>query len=227
MRNLKKIGATIFALCCFTVVLAQNNPKFEKEVFVGLSMNNFTGDIENTKIKMGFHAGFTARYYFIENIFLESSLGVATKGYKSDITNSSGKYWDDEGENYDIEGSAKYTSYNIDLPILVGYKFNLNDELNIKFKAGPYLTYALSGKLKEEGSITIYPDIHSSETEHYSDELKIGDIDGFKNFGYGLHAGISADYKQFILSASYQHAFSEIVDGAKEQNILVSLGYRF
>lgn len=52
---------------------------------------------------------------------------------------------------------------------------------------------------------------------------------GFKNFGYGIQAGISADYKMFILSASYQRAFSKIFDKTKayEQNILISLGYRF
>ena len=54
-------------------------------------------------------------------------------------------------------------------------------------------------------------------------------MDGFKNFGYGIHAGVSADYKQFVLSASYQHGFSKVFDKAKayEQNILISLGYRF
>ncbi len=77
--------------------------------------------------------------------------------------------------------------------------------------------------------MTNYPDIHSSETEHIKSATKIGDIKGFKNFGYGIHAGISADYKQFIISASYQRAFSKVFDNDKsyEQNILISLGYRF
>lgn len=231
MKNLKKIGICILSLCYFSVVLAQDDDKkLEKEVFVGLSMNNFTGDaIDNSDMKLGFNAGFTARYCFVKNFFLEGSLGITTKGYKLEDQSSSGPFWDDEGGNYDASISKKYTSYNIDLPILVGYKLTINNNLNIKVKVGPYLTYALSGKQKDKGFITTYPDIHSSETEHINNEIKISDMYGFKNFGYGIHAGISADYKRYILSASYQRAFSKVFDNAKayEQNILISLGYRF
>lgn len=207
-----------------------DDTKFEKEVFVGVSMNNFTGDdIDNFDMKIGFNAGFTARYYFVKDFFIEGSLGIFTKGYKSKSDSSSGAYWDDEGPNYDGSISTKYTSYNFDLPILIGYRLAVNDDFHIKLKVGPYLTYALSGKLKEEGYWTEYEDIHSSSTEYINKETKIGDINGFKNFGYGIHADISVDYKQFILSASYQHAFSKVFNDAKayEQNILISLGYRF
>lgn len=231
MKILKKISICALALCFSTAISAQNNDtKIEKEVFAGLSMNNFAGDdIDGADMKMGFHAGFTARYFFVKDFFLEGALGIATKGYKSSKVMSSGQYWDDEGANYDGSISVKYTSYNVDLPILVGYKFSLNDDLNFKIKVGPYLTYAISGKETEEGYMITYPDIHSSEKEYINEETKIGDMDGFNNFGYGIHAGISADYKQFILSASYQRAFSKVFDDAKayEQNILISLGYRF
>lgn len=154
-------------------------------------------------------------------------LGISTKGYKSDSESSSGFYWDDEGPNYDGSISTKYTSYNLDLPILVGYKLDVNDDFNIKLKVGPYLTYALSGKLKVEGYWTEYEDIHSSATEHINKETKIRDMNGFKNFGYGIYAGISTEHKQFILSVSYQRAFSKIFDEAKsyEQNFLISIGY--
>lgn len=222
-----KIFISILVLFVSTKVSAQ---KFEKEVLVGLSMNNFIGDdMESVDMKMGFHAGFTARYNFIKNCFLEGSLGIATKGYKSGRFMSSGQYWLDEDANYDSDMSSKYTSYNVELPILVGYKFVLNDDLNFKVKVGPYLTYAISGKAKTEGYITTYPDIHSSETEYIDNETKISDMDGFNRFGCGIHAGISADYKRFILSASYQRAFTKVFgdNDAYEQNILISVGYRF
>lgn len=207
-----------------------DHTKFEKELYVGVSMNNFTGDdIKNSDMKVGFNAGVTARYYVVNDLFLEGSFGISTKGYKSYSESSSGTYWDDEGPNYDSSISTKYTSYNIDLPILVGYKLAMNDDFNIKLKVGPYLTYALSGMLKEEGYWTEYEDIHSSATDYIDKETKIGDMKGFKNFGYGIHAGISADYKQFILSVSYQRAFSKVFNDEKayEQNTIISLGYRF
>lgn len=207
-----------------------DNTKFEKELYIGVSMNNFEGDdVKNSDMKIGFNAGITARYYLVNKLFLEGSLGLCTKGYKSVNESSSGSYWDDEGPNYDGSISQKYTSYNLELPILIGYKLAVDDDFNIKLRVGPYLTYALFGKLKEEGYFTEYEDIHSSATENINKETKISDMDGFNNFGYGIHAGISTDYKQFILSASYQRAFSKVFnkDKAYEQNILISLGYRF
>lgn len=228
---MKKIKVCALALCISSALFAQtNDTKIEKEVFAGLSMNGFTGsDADNLDMKTGFHAGVTARYYLYESVFLEGSLGLATKGYKSGSFETSGQYWLDDDANYDRSISRKYTSYNIDLPILAGYKLSVNDDLNIKIKVGPYLTYAVSGKEKVSGKDVYYPDIHSSETLYINEETKIGDMDGFKNFGYGIHAGVSADYKQFVLSASYQHGFSKVFDKAKayEQNILISLGYRF
>ena len=193
-------------------------------------MNNFTGDdIENTDMKLGFHAGITARYFFVKDVFLEGSLGIATKGYKITNQYSSGSSWNDDGYNYDSEVTTKYSSYNLEIPILIGYKYAINKDINIKAKIGPYFTYALAGKQTEKGYEIYYPDIHSSEKGYIDEETKIGDMSGFKNFGYGLHAGLSVEYNRYTLSASYQRGFSKVFDKAKtyEQNFLVSVGYKF
>lgn len=208
----------------------EKDSRYEYEIFAGLSVNGFTGtDAENYDTKCGFNVGVSGRYYILDNFFAEASLAIATKGYQYDSLASSGSNWDDEGANYDGELTTKYTSYNIDVPVLLGYRVSVNDDLSLKIKAGPYFTYALSGKETEKGFQTIYPDIHSSETEHIDEETKIGDMDGFKNFGYGVHAGLSIDYKNYILSAYYQRGLSKVFDENKayEQNILVSVGYRF
>lgn len=206
------------------------NRNFEVEVFVGLSLNNFVGkDSKNLDMSTGFHAGILGRYYFVKNTFLECSLGIATKGYKSEISTSSGDYWVDEGANYDGESSTKYRTYNLEIPVLIGYNITINDYTNIKIKVGPYMTYAISGKLKTKGYNTVYPDIHSSETEYIEDETDISDIKGLNKFGYGLQTGISANFSNYVISAYYQRSFMKRVDDVKqyEQNILVSLGYKF
>ena len=212
--------------------LLKNNSlkKYEFKVFAGFSINNFTGkDAKNTDMICGFHAGVSFGYNFYENIFVECSIGIATKGYKLDTTMSSGDYWDDEGANYDSSTSTKYLSYNVDLPVLIGYNFFINDVSNLKIKVGPYMTYVISGKKTVENYTTIYPDIHSSETESIKSETKVGNMKGFKRMGYGVYAGISADYKSLVLSASYQRGLSKVFDKSKEyeQNILLSIGYRF
>lgn len=228
--KLTKIFISMMTLCISTITYAQSNDtEIEHEVFAGLSMNNFTGDdAEGNSMKMGFHVGFTFRTYLVGNGFVEGSFGIATKGYKSESFSTSGSSWNYEGTNYDAYNSEKYTSYNLELPILVGYRFVLGNEFNLKVKVGPYLTYAFAGKSKSEGYIITYPDIRSSEKEYINSETMISDMEGFKHFGCGIHASISADYRRFIISASYQRAFTKVFDDAKayEQNILISLGYR-
>ncbi len=206
------------------------NEIIEFEIFGGLSINGFIGkDAKECNTKMGFNIGATARYYFLDNFFAEASLSVATKGYQYDYYDTSGDEWVEGGYNYDQETTTKYTSYNIDIPILVGYKFYVNEDLNFKIKAGPYFTYALSGKKTEKGYMEYYEDIHSSSTEHINKETKIGDIDGFKNLVFGIQAGVGTDYKRYILQAYYQRGLTKNVGKTKmyEQNILVSIGYRF
>lgn len=208
---------------------SKSDSRYEYEIFAGLSINGFTGKAaKNFDTKSGFNVGLTARCYLINNFFAEASLAVATKGYKHDVYISSGDYWDDEGSNFDTTTKTDYTSYNIDVPVLIGYRLPINDDLSLKIKAGPYFTYALSGKMTIKEWDTSYSDIHSSETEYTETETKIGDIDGFKNFGCGIHTGVSVDYKHYILSAYYQRAFTKL-DKSKtyEQNILLSIGYRF
>lgn len=203
---------------------------WEYSVFAGISMNNFTGkDAKNLDMLCGFHAGVSASYFFHEYIFAEGSIALATKGYKQDETMSSGDVWDDEGANYESSTSKKYMSYNVELPILIGYNFIVNENLSFRIKVGPYMTYVISGKEKTKGYTTIYSDIHSSETEYINKKKKVKDIDGFNHFGYGIHTGISANYKCLVVSASYQRAFSKIIDKQKsyEQNILLSIGYKF
>lgn len=199
-------------------------------IIAGLSINNFTGkDVDNVDIALGFHVGFLARYYFDRNIFVEGSIGLSTKGYKSEEYVSSGDYWLDDEANYDGYTSTKYLSYNIDIPFLIGYKLLLNRNMDLKIKIGPYFTYAISGSESKSGYMTIYPDVHSSETEHFDDKVDISDMYKFKHFGYGLHAGIGIGYKNFDISLSYQHGFSKVFNdsNAYEQNFLITLGYKF
>ena len=202
---------------------------FEKEVFAGVSLNSYVGsDIKDANLKIGFHLGFTGRYFISDALFMEGSFLVSTKGYKANTSGSSGQYWDDEGANYDYEYDITMVTYNFDIPINIGYNIALTDNSSLKVKAGPYLTYAFSGKLKEKGYETYYPDIHSSETEHIDKSTNICDIEGFKNFGVGIGVGLSYDFSNFSISATYQHGLTKVLKKSKvyEQNILITLGYK-
>ena len=131
---------------------SMNVKKFEPEIIAGLSVNGVAGDdVKGNSFSFGFHAGIAGRYYFWKGLFAETSLAFATKGYKVKNSSTSGRYWIDDAPNYDSELEEKLSTYNIEIPINVGYKLSLSDNLALKIKAGPYLTYAVAGKKKRSG----------------------------------------------------------------------------
>ena len=104
---------------------------FETMVIAGLSMSSWTGsDVSNADMKTGFHAGLAGRYTFAPSLFAETGLTFTTKGYKVKSPETT------------------MTTYNIDVPINIGYAISLGDNMNLCLKAGPYFTYALSGEME-------------------------------------------------------------------------------
>ena len=83
---------------------------------------------------------------------------------------------------------------------------------------------------KNEVDITGYnPDIHYRETEYIDESTNIGDIDGYKPFGIGIGIGIGVEYQSLSFTGTYQRGLTKLLKGSNiyEQNILVTLGYRF
>lgn len=199
-------------------------------IYAGASLNSYTGDdFDDGEMKVGFNLGLTCRYFLYKDFFGEISLGFATKGYKKNMTATSGQYWDDYGNNYDSETNKNMTTYNLDIPLSIGYQFPIGNMSDLCIKVGPYLTYALSGKEKTTGYMKIYPDIHSSETEYINEEKKISEIDEYKKFGAGIGFGISYKLKNCSITISYQRGLTKIYEEQDifEQNISLSLGYNF
>lgn len=219
--------AILMSIC--TTALAQDESKdLESGIYAGATLNTYTGDdMSDVDMKVGFNVGITGRYFFYKNLFGELSLGVATKGYKQTSNTSSGQYWDDEGANYDSETKTDMTTYNLDIPLYVGYRFNIGNNSGLSIKVGPYITYTLAGQRKTSGYVITYPDIHSSEKEYINQEKKIGDIDDFKKFGVGIGCGLSYNYKNYGITATYQRGLTKIYKDRDvfEQNISLSISY--
>ena len=54
-------------------------------------------------------------------------------------------------------------------------------------------------------------------------------MDDYKKFGVGVQGGVGFEYNQVTLSASYQRGLTSLNKHADvfEQNIIISLGYKF
>ncbi|WP_163271065.1 outer membrane beta-barrel protein [Dysgonomonas sp. 511] len=103
----------------------------------GFNASMMIGDTKGSKIQPGFHLGMTVDYEFSKNLYLMSGLELTTKGGTE--KNSSG---------------VRLTAWPlyIQMPIHIGTKFEINDNIKLAVHAGPYVAYGISGRYKVKGS---------------------------------------------------------------------------
>lgn len=204
--------------------------KFHVGIYSGLSLADWYGKyIDNTKIATRFHIGLSLSYFFSEDFFTELNIGYATKGYEKDNRTSSGSTWDEDGLNYDQEGTETRKTNNIELSLLMGTGVLFSKGFYIGVKVGPYITNAFSGELNSKGTNTIYPDIHSSETEHYNKTTYLKDWKDYEKFGYGIQGGIGGHFNHISFWATYQMGLSKMIKkkDCHERVIMFTIGYYF
>ena len=135
----------------------------------GFNLTTMTEEGIDTKMKPGFQIGVVGDYALSDNFSIQPGVLFATQGFR----------W-----NLSLMGADLKTSINLNylqIPVNAQYKLDLGG-MNLLLQAGPYLGYAVSGKviakaggLKEEEKINF-----GSNKE----EMKAFD------FGLGLGAGL-------------------------------------
>ena len=105
----------------------------------------------------------------------------------------------------------------LQLPVMGAYRFNMSDRLNMVLKAGPYIAYGLSGKLKEDGESW---DIYAGDE----------DIDSAKRLDIGAIIGVDFEINRFVVGVEYEHGFTNLSPteaGIKNRAVYVTVGYKF
>jgi hypothetical protein len=182
-------------------------------VTAGFNLSNFSGDVENTKLKAGFQVGVVADYALTKSFSITPELLFTQRGSKAEAT---------EGG---LTATYTETLNYLQLPINALYKFNIADDAKFLVFAGPYFGYGLSGTAKYKLS-------GGGESESESEDIKFGsDEDKYNAFDFGLNAGIGYQYNKFFIKAQYNlglgNLFNDSDDSLKNTNIGISVGYLF
>lgn len=174
----------------------------------GFATNNFVGDdYENSEMNPGYNVGVEFNNYIKNGLYWNSGLLFGSRGYK---------YSEGDGN---IEASYKLRAHNLQIPLTIGYKYDLGG-IALDGRIGGFFSADIAGKEKAEGNILGFGG---------SSETKIGDIDGYKRCDGGLLIGIGLWYQNFNLDFAYQRGFAKLydhVDGGAS-NFLIRLGYAF
>ena len=207
MKKLK-LSLLVALLGMVSIVGAQD---FTFNVKGGLNLSNVSGDVEDNKVKLGFHLGVGTDYSFAPNMAIQSGLFFTSKGAKMEYKEEF------EGTTYKDEGTLNANF--LQLPVHFAYKIDAAPETKVVLHAGPYIAYGIGGKtrLKEDGD--------------EFDKMDTFDKDyGLKRFDAGLGVGVGAEFGRILLDLGWDMGFVNLgfneVD-INSQNAYLSVGYRF
>lgn len=173
---------------------------------LNISSASFSEGLENPDSKIGYNLGVGFDKPIGQSgLFWGSGLQLATKGWKT------------ESKDEDYFTKTKFTAHKLEIPLSVGYKYQVNDDIAIDARFGGFVNYDLFGKM-------------TIEDEEEKESINLGDLDdlggGYSRFGAGIQFGIGAWYQHFNFNITYQHGLVE-QGYMKERNWMLSLGYAF
>ena len=187
----------------------------------GMNVAKFSSSVMNSKV--GFHLGARAEMdlpKLSDRFYLSGAVLLSLKGAKIE-----------GGELMDV----KYNPWYLEIPIHLGYKYEINEKFSVFGKFGPYFAFGLFGKAKAK---TLDWDDDSWDTVSKDEKIKIFGDGGLKrfDFGLGIHAGVEFQKKyqlsigyDFGLIKAYKDSSDDIDlgDGMKNRNLMISLAYLF
>lgn len=169
-------------------------------------------------------------------VYWGMELGVAMRGYKTEANWSYGASSKVSG-GYDSHTKAQtqtLNAFNAQLsPINIGYKFLLNDKMAVDVHVGGFASYDFMGKLKTGNEDHVYStskngnNIKDTNTDNSTD---IGDLDGYRDYDFGVIGGVGFWFGHFNIDLSYQRGFVSIIEGDNSffcDKLQLRLGYAF
>jgi len=199
-----------------------SNSEFRLGVTTGLGFSNMKmDDDEDFSAKAGFKIGVIAEYAFNEHFALSSGLVFNQRGFKEIF---SGTFM-----GFEEQSTTKINLNYIQLPVNAVVRLPINNSLNIVGFAGPYFSYALSGKVTWEGTLTS-GGITTTEDGERKLDIGFGE-DDLNPFDIGLTIGAGLEVSSFFFRVQYEHGLRNLSNDNRyttmNRNLGLSIGYFF
>lgn len=166
----------------------------------GATLANMNDGEESADALFGYNVGIAFdRPIGSGGMFWGSGLQLATKGFK---------LGDDEYE-------VKLNLHKLELPLNLGYKFEVADDLAIDARVGGFVNFDLFGK-------ETYEDKEYDEKE----SVNLSDFQNWDRLSAGLQFGVGVWYQKLNFNITYQAGLLKAND-LKEKNWMFSVGYAF
>jgi hypothetical protein len=150
----------------------------------GLNFSNLytkNGD-EDSDMKVGYNVGLFGKLPITRQFAIQPELYYTTKGAKTSYSSMF------------VNGTADFNLNYLELPILA--VVNITDNINIH--AGPYFSYLVSGKVRNDSNISLFD---------FEDNIN---NDDYNKFDAGLAVGLGVDVGRVGIGARYNYGLSKV-----------------
>ena len=108
-----------------------------------------------------------------------------------------------------------YSQWNITVPVLASYRFELSNTMRLRLNVGPYVQWAVFGREKQ---------LFTSGTD-----LGWWHADFGERTTFGLQIGPMLEFGKWFVTADYKHSLrsSKLSFDGKERAIQIGIGYCF
>ena len=227
MKNNKARVATLLLFLFFSNFIKS---QICWEIKAGVNMSDITRTTAKTKI--GPFIGMGCYYDITSQLTLMSGIELTTKGgnnLKSDVGYS------DKIKICDV------SLYYLQLPINVGYKIKLKEQISILPHAGFYFAYGIWGygeltaiNFETQMIYRLYEDTWNPfQKGKWNDKSKT-QLEAFKRFDYGLRFGFDTKVYRFLLHMIYEVGLNTIWkdfypsgSSIANRNFTMGIGYQF
>jgi len=175
-------------------------PSFDFGVKAGVNIAQLKADWANTQNRLGYQAGIWARFG-ATGFYVQPEAYLGSKG---------GDFGSVEQNGTTYEGSGKINFTTLDIPLLIGNKIGTS-KLNVRFMAGPVISFLLNDDTKSNYSTAI-------------------DYQNYKKQTIGAQAGAGVDLGNITVDLRYEKGLSNVSKSGQydqKQNLWhISLGYK-
>jgi len=196
MRKSKKLLTTALFICLS--LMSVNAQDLSFGINAGINDNTPRGNVMSHEARYGFNVGVFGELELPKlapGLYTTAGLSFKQKGFIN---------W----------GGGRGMLNYLELPIHLGYKFNLGKHTKLLFEVGPYLAYGLGGK-------------SAVGRKMFSDYY-------FKRFDVGMDAVIGLEFNKHLqLKLSYQHGLRQLQHDKYgdldyyNRGFNLSVGYKF
>lgn len=205
------------ALVALGFAFTANAQKIGYGVQLGGNLSGISEDPETADLstKLGFQVGGFVDYSLTKALFLKANVLFITKGASYEETTMGAKV------------SLTMNPMYIQVPIVIGYGYNISNNFKIYANVGPYIAFGIGGKTTTEISGT-----GTSLDGETSEDFFTDDVSKF-DFGARLGLGVELN-KKFIIGFDYDLGLLNMNTGdnsddysVKNYTMGLTLGYKF